>query len=59
MSALRSTAGPDMTRSVDPISAAMIPASDVLPSPGGPASRTCSHGSPRARAAARKIPSCP
>ena len=58
MSALRSTAGPDMTRSDEPISAAMMPASEVLPRPGGPASSTCSHGSPRARAASRKIESC-
>ena len=58
MSALRSTAGPDMTRSVEDISTAMIPASDVLPRPGGPASSTCSHGSPRRRAASRKMPSC-
>ena len=36
MSALRSTAGPDMTRSVEVISAAMMPARDVLPRPGGP-----------------------
>ena len=32
-----------------------MPASDVLPRPGGPASSTCSQGSLRARAASRKI----
>ena len=37
-----------MMRSVEPISTAMMPASEVLPRPGGPASSTCSHGSPRA-----------
>ena len=58
MSALRSIAGPDMIRSAELISAAMIPASDVLPRPGGPASSTCSQGSSRARAASRKIESC-
>ena len=58
MSALRSTAGPDMTRSVEVISVAMMPARDVLPRPGGPARSTCSHGSPRRRAASRKMPSC-
>jgi len=31
--------GPDVTRNAEPSSAAMIIASDVLPSPGGPDSR--------------------
>ncbi len=35
----RSSAGPDVIRSEDPSSAAMIIASDVLPSPGGPDNR--------------------
>ena len=35
----RSSAGPEVTRSDVPSSAAMIIASDVLPSPGGPDSR--------------------
>ena len=36
----------------------MICASEVLPSPGGPASRTWSSASPRPRAASSAIPSC-
>ena len=36
----RSSAGPEVSRSAAPISAAMIIDSDVLPSPGGPASST-------------------
>jgi hypothetical protein len=35
----RSSAGPEVTRSDDPSSAAMIIASEVLPRPGGPDSR--------------------
>src|SRR5215210_2195869 len=36
----------------------MMWASEVLPRPGGPASRTWSSGSPRRRAASMKMPSC-
>ena len=41
-----------------PISTAMMLASVVLPSPGGPARRTWSSGSPRDLAASMKMPSC-
>jgi len=44
---LRSSAGPDVCTKATSSSSAMIRASDVLPSPGGPASRTCSSASPR------------
>ena len=46
-SALRSSAGPAVCTSGTPSSAATMLASEVLPSPGGPASRTWSSGSPR------------
>ena len=49
MSALRSSAGPAVCTSGDPSSAAMMWASEVLPSPGGPASSTWSSASPRRR----------
>ena len=57
-SALRSSAGPAVCTIGTPISAATMWASEVLPSPGGPASRTWSSGSPRPRAASMKIASC-
>ena len=46
-SPMRSIAGPDVTRMLTPISAAMMYASVVLPRPGGPYSSTWSSGSPR------------
>src|SRR3954447_12765030 len=45
-SPLRSSAGPAVCTNGTPSSAATIWASDVLPSPGGPASRTWSSASP-------------
>ena len=51
----RSMAGPDVTWIATPISAAMIPARLVLPSPGGPASSTWSTAWLRRRAASRMI----
>ena len=51
MSALRSSAGPAVWMKSTSSSAATIWASEVLPSPGGPASRTWSSASPRAPAA--------
>ena len=39
-------AGPDVIFSFEPISFAIIPASVVLPSPGGPYSKTWSRASP-------------
>src|SRR5690625_2274744 len=47
------TAGPEVSRRAPSSSAAMIIASVVLPSPGGPESRTWSGAEPRARAASR------
>ena len=44
-------AGPEVTRMLWPISAAMMPASVVLPSPGGPYSSKWSSGSGRSIAA--------
>ena len=58
MSPLRSSAGPATCRIETPSSRRMICASDVLPSPGGPASRTWSSASPRPFAAASAIASC-
>ena len=58
MSALRSSAGPAVCTIGTSSSAAMMCASEVLPSPGGPASSTWSSASPRRRAASMKIPSC-
>ena len=51
MSALRSSAGPAVWTKSTSSSAATIWASEVLPRPGGPASRTWSSASPRAPAA--------
>ena len=56
-SALRSSAGPAVWTIGTPSSAAMMCASEVLPSPGGPARSTWSSGSPRRRAASMKTPS--
>src|SRR5262245_19682833 len=50
-SAPRSSEGPAVVTMDAPISLAMMVASVVLPSPGGPESRTWSSGSPRWRAA--------
>ena len=55
MSPLRSSAGPATWRMPTPSSLRTICASDVLPSPGGPASRRWSSASPRALAASRAI----
>ena len=51
MSPLRSSAGPAVCTKRTSSSSAMIRASEVFPSPGGPASRTWSIASPRAAAA--------
>ena len=58
MSALRSSAGPEVVTMFTLISRAMMLASVVLPSPGGPARSTWSSGSPREVAASMKICSC-
>ena len=58
MSALRSSAGPAVWTNGASSSAAMIWASEVLPRPGGPASRTWSSASSRRRAASMKTSSC-
>src|SRR6266851_1714749 len=61
----RSTAGPEVERMLTPRSRAMIWASEVLPSPGGPEKSTWSRTSPRWRAASIDMPrifrvrSCP
>src|SRR6267143_2133298 len=55
----RSRTGPEVWRRLTPISRAMMCASVVLPSPGGPNSSTWSSASPRARAAWMKISSWP
>src|SRR5882762_5615083 len=55
----RSRTGPEVWRRFTPISRAMMCASVVLPSPGGPNSSTWSSASPRARAAWMKISSWP
>ena len=57
MSPLRSSAGPAVCTKSAPSSSAMICASDVLPSPGGPARRTWSSASPRAVAASSETDS--
>ena len=57
MSAFRSRAGPAVWTSGAESSEAMMWASEVLPSPGGPASRTWSSASSRRRAASMKIAS--
>ena len=57
MSALRSSAGAAVCTSGASSSAAMMWASEVLPRPGGPESRTWSSGSPRRRAASMKTSS--
>src|SRR3954452_6853406 len=49
MSALRSSAGPAVSVIATPSSSATIRARLVFPRPGGPANRTWSSGSPRAR----------
>ena len=58
MSPLRSSAGPAVCTNGTPSSAATICASEVLPSPGGPASSTWSSASPRAVAASIATASC-
>ena len=58
MSPLRSSAGPAVCTKGTSSSEAMICASDVLPRPGGPASRTWSSASPRAAAASIETCSC-
>ena len=58
MSPFRSSAGPATVRMPTPSSSRMINASVVLPSPGGPTSRTWSSASPRAFAASSAIASC-
>ena len=55
MSPLRSRAGPEIVWIRLSISIATMKARLVLPRPGGPASRTWSHASPRPRAAATKV----
>src|SRR5690349_15696683 len=55
----RSSTGPEVWRRFTPISRAMMWASVVLPSPGGPNSSTWSSASLRARAAWTKISSWP
>ena len=57
-SPLRSRAGPATERNPTPSSARMTCARLVLPSPGGPARRTCSSASPRPRAASSAMESC-
>src|SRR5512143_780779 len=54
----RSSTGPEVWRRLTPISRAMMCASVVLPSPGGPNSSTWSSASLRLRAAWMKISSC-
>ena len=58
MSPLRSSAGPAIWRMPTPSSRRTICASEVLPRPGGPASRTWSSASPRACAASSATASC-
>ncbi len=50
--------GPEVMRSPTPISAATMPASDVLPRPGGPANSRWSTGCSRRRAASSTISRC-
>ena len=54
MSPFRSSAGPATVRMPTPSSSRMMCASVVLPSPGGPTSRTWSSASPRAFAAVER-----
>src|SRR3954449_513712 len=54
----RSNAGPDVILKPTSISLATMPAKVVFPSPGGPAKRVWSTGSPRFRAAPRRISRC-
>ena len=54
----RSSAGPDVMCRCTPISAATMPASVVLPSPGGPANSRWSTDWPRRRAASSTIDRC-
>ena len=54
----RSSAGPEVTWSCTPISAATMPASVVLPRPGGPANSRWSAAWPRRRAASSTIARC-
>src|SRR5260221_12305083 len=54
----RSSTGPEVERRLTPISRAMMWASVVLPSPGGPKRSTWSSASLRVRAADTKISSC-
>ncbi len=54
----RSSAGPDVRRSDEPSSAAMIIASEVLPRPGGPDNRMWSGVPPRFLAPSRTSCSC-
>src|SRR4029450_8883044 len=54
----RSSAGPLVTRRLTPSSAATIPASDVLPVPGGPANNRWSTACPRCLAAPSRISRC-
>src|SRR5215211_117920 len=58
MSPLRSITGPATVRMPTPSSFRTMKASDVLPRPGGPASRTWSSASPRPFAASSAIDSC-
>ena len=52
------SAGPEVTRRPAPISLATIPASEVLPNPGGPANNRWSAGWHRRRAASSMISRC-
>jgi len=52
-----SITGPDVALIVAPIAFAMMNASVVFPSPGGPEKSICSSGSPLSRAAWIKMPS--
>ena len=58
MSPLRSSAGPATVRMPTPSSSRTMNARLVLPSPGGPTSRTWSSASPRVFAASSAIASC-
>ena len=54
----RSSAGPEVMCRPTPISVATMPASVVLPRPGGPANSRWSAAWPRRRAASRMMPRC-
>ena len=56
-SPVRSSAGPEVVVIFDPMAWAMMCASVVLPSPGGPWNNACSSGSERRRAASSAISS--